>query len=124
VTTQQLNDRQRPPSVGRLLLVFDSERHPLRHASYQRSFPDPATARPEVQAAVAAFTTRFGAPTRTPAPETASELPWLVPVDYEWSFADLMVRVTALNFGPARGINLTELVEVPLPLRPDAPTRR
>ena len=124
VTNQQLTDRARGASTGRLLFVFDSARHPLRHASFQRTLPDPAAARPELEAAVAAFTARFGPPTRTPIAANAQEIPWLVPLDYDWRFADLTARVSALNFGGPRGIVLTELVEVPLPLRPDAPTRR
>jgi hypothetical protein len=48
------------------------------------------------------------------------DLPWMVPVEYEWMFADLLVKVSALNFG-ARGVSVTETVEVPLPIRPDAP---
>jgi hypothetical protein len=124
VTARQLTDRARGTSTGRLLFVFDSARHPLRHTSYQRTLPDPAAARPELEAAVAAFTARFGPPTHTPSGANAQEIPWLVPLDYEWRFADLTARVSALNFGGTRGIALTELVEVPLPLRPDAPTRR
>jgi hypothetical protein len=118
--TARLFDRERAPSDGRLLFVFDSPEQPLRHASYQRTLADPALARTELAAAVAATEKRFGSPTRQPK-SLEDPLPWLVPIEYEWSFADLTVRIAALNFGGARGIMLTELIEVPLPIRPDAP---
>jgi transposase InsO family protein len=118
--TTLLGDRPRAPSEGRLLLVFDSDELPVRHVSFQRTMTDTALARSELQAAVAAFETRFGPPTRRPPADQAS-LPWLVPVEYVWTFADLTVRASALNFGGTRGIMLTELIEVPLPVRADAP---
>jgi hypothetical protein len=135
VVSTRLTDRPRPISTGRLLFVFDNAERPLRHASFARTLGDPASGRSEVAAAVAAYTARFGRPTRTPPaepaapapgspPQPAGALPWLAPVDYEWTFADLTVRVSALNFGGGRGTTLTELIEVPLPIRPDAPTHR
>jgi hypothetical protein len=116
----RLGDRPRAPSEGRLLLVFDSDQLPLRHISYQRTVLDAALARAELKAAAASFEARFGPPARQPSAEQAA-LPWLVPVEYAWTFADLTVRATALNFGGQRGIMLTELIEVPLPVRADAP---
>jgi hypothetical protein len=111
-----LSDRPRAPSVGRLLFVFDSPDRPLRHASFQRSFADVASALPEVAAAVASNRRALGPASRSPA---VDGLPWLAPVEHQWSFADLLVKVTALNFG--KQVSLTEVVEVPLPLRADAP---
>jgi hypothetical protein len=113
-----LPGRQRPPSVGRLLLVFDSPELPLRHASFQQTFLDPNDAVAELDAAAAAHTTTFGPPTKRP---KVQGVPWMAPIEYEWAFADLLVKVSALNFG-ARGVSVTETIEVPLPVRPDAPS--
>lgn len=115
-----LTDRTRAPSIGRLLFVFDSPEHPVRHISYQRTMTDAVVARAELEVAVAAYRRRFGAPRKQPKADVVG-LPWLSPMDYEWNYADLTVRVAALNFGGARGTMLTETVEVPLPIRPDAP---
>jgi transposase InsO family protein len=121
LSSARLSDRPRAPSEGRLLLVFDNDKLPVRHISYQRTIADVALARTELTAAAAAFEKRFGPPTRRPTAEQAA-LPWLVPVEYVWTFADLTVRASALNFGGSRGIMLTELIEVPLPVRADAPS--
>jgi hypothetical protein len=123
LSTSLLSDRTRAPSQGRLLFVFDSAEHPLRHVSFQRSIADEALARSEAAAAAADYQRVFGAPTRRPDPTAASTLPWLVPVEYEWSFTDLTVRVAALNFGSGKGIMFSEIVEVPVSIRPDAPAR-
>jgi hypothetical protein len=110
-------DRPRSSATGRLLFVFDSAELPLRHVSFQQTFADTDTALAELDAAVAALASRYGAPAKRPA---VAGLPWLAPVVYEWPFADLVVKVTALNFGQ-RGVSVTEVIEVPLPVRPDAP---
>jgi hypothetical protein len=118
--TSRLSDRPRAPSEGRLLLVFDSAEHPLRHISYQRTVADPAVARVELDSAVTAYQHHYGPPHRQPKLDPTG-LPWLAPVEYEWTFSDLTVRLSALNFGGQRGTMLTELIEVPLPIRPSAP---
>ncbi|HEY0715389.1 MAG TPA: hypothetical protein VGF45_22095, partial [Polyangia bacterium] len=118
-----LLDRARPPGRGRLLLVWDSPRHPLRHASFERTYATTsmATALTDYIATRRALAAVFGPPV-SPAAEP-EVLPWLSPVETRWVFGDLHVRVTALNYGP-RGIVLSEIVEVPWPVRPDAPARR
>ncbi len=122
LATSLLTDRTRAAiAEGRLLFVFDRPDQPLRHVSYQRTLPDPDLARRELDAAVADYRKLYGPPTKTPT-TPSGPLPWLSPVDYEWNFTDLTVRLAALNFGGTRGTMLTELVEVPLPLRPNAPT--
>ena len=108
---------RRPPQLGRLLFVFDSAAHPLRHASFQRIVVDPRLALREFEAAARSFERTYGRPSVRP---QVAGLPRLTPVAYQWTFSDLVVRVTALNFG-AKGTSLSEIVEVPLPLRPDAP---
>ncbi|HEY0710355.1 MAG TPA: hypothetical protein VGG33_26335 [Polyangia bacterium] len=123
VPAHALLDRPRPPTQGRLILVWDSKQHPLRHASFERSYATTSMA----AALTDYITTRralvdlFGPPVQNAAEPDA--LPWLAPVETRWVFADIQVRVTALNYGP-RGIVLSEIVEVPWPVRPDAPVRR
>jgi hypothetical protein len=118
-----LLDRQRPPGKGRLILVWDSAQHPLRHASFERTYATTsmAAALTDYIATRRALAAIFGPPVHDTA--EPDSLPWLAPVETRWAFADLQVRVTALNYGP-RGIVLSEVVEVPWPVRPDAPMRR
>jgi hypothetical protein len=124
VPASKLTDAARAPGSGRLLLVFDSPRHPLRHVSFERTVPADVspTALAEFQAARHRLTDRLGPPTsnRTAAADTG-ELPWLSPQDVRWTFADLEARVSAINYGP-RGVVLSEVVEVPWPIRADAPS--
>ena len=124
VPTGKLTDAARAPGSGRLLLVFDSPRHPLRHVSFERTFPADASAAAltEFLAARRRLTDSFGPPATTRAAAAAAgELPWLSPQEIRWTFADLQARITAINYGP-RGVVLSEVVEVPWPVRADAPT--
>ena len=117
VDSARLRDRARLDVRGRWLFVFDSPEHPLRHVSFERTHADKARAEADVVESVAALTVAFGSPTRRPARE---DLAWLAPVAYEWQFADLHVRVFALAYGEGR-IHVSETVEVPWPVRADAP---
>jgi hypothetical protein len=125
VPSNRLSDAERSTSTGRLLLVFDSPRHPLRHVSYERTFAPDATsvALADLEAARRRLHDLFGAPasSRTPAADQG-QLPWLSPQEVRWAFADLEARVAAINYGP-RGVVLSEVVEVPWPVRADAPGR-
>jgi hypothetical protein len=119
VPSETLVDRRRPVSRGRLLLVFDSQRHPLRHVSFERTFPDHAasTAISDLYQARDAMQALLG---ETAAPLDVAALAWLKPNQTEWRFSDLRVRVSAIHYG-ARGIVVSELAEVPWPVRADAP---
>lgn len=119
-----LGDRTRAGSRGRLLFVFDSPRHPLRHVSYARSFSalDDATALQEFMAAAKALTARFGPPREQPPAEPSLPLPLYKPHAYAWKYADLQASVRLMNMGDGR-LNLEETVEVPWPVRAEAPGR-
>lgn len=124
--SDQLSDRPRPPSEGRLLFVFDSAEHPLRHVSYQRTTKDAAAAVADYRDAVSFYTGVYGPPTRTPArelpaagPGGAIELPVATNFETEWAFSDLLVKVSILRY--ANLITVGERVEVPPGIRPDAP---
>lgn len=122
VESAQLPDRPRPPSKGRLLYVFDSEAHPLRHASYQRTHKDQAAAVADLQDAVAYYTKVYGEPTKRPTrelPGPGGELPTAFNFETTWEFSDLAVKVGLLRYGDL--ITVGERVEVPHGIRPDAP---
>ena len=122
VESTQLTDRPRPASKGRLLYVFDSEAHPLRHASYQRTHKDQVAAVADLQDAVAYYTKVYGEPTKRPSrelPGPGGELPTAFNFETTWEFSDLAVKVGLLRYGDL--ITVGERVEVPHGIRPDAP---
>jgi len=123
-----LGDRPRPSfDQSRLLYVFDSEALPVRHASLQRSWPKArvALAVDDVRRSLAALKARFGQPTNQrgelPAPGTSPEIPPMRNFLWEWKYADLQVKLNAVNL--PKGLVISEDVEVPVPVRPDAPAR-
>ncbi|MCA9717907.1 MAG: hypothetical protein KC468_24760, partial [Myxococcales bacterium] len=127
VAASQLGDRERPTSSGRLLYVFDSEQHPVRHASYQRTHKDQALALADVKEAVESATKLYGPPTRVrnalpePAGDGAVEFPLLKNIEFEWEYSDLLVKIVALRLDETK-VTVGERVEVPTGVRPDAPT--
>lgn len=152
VTAASLGDRVRPSATGRWLFVFDGPELPLRHVSYRRVHAEQNEALADFDAAVQAMTARFGPPhVRTgeigatmavPAAETSGGsitaqkeggekgtdqltqteiFPKLTPLKRQWNYSDIQVKVDLINYGK-RGIDLLESVEVPWPVRPDAPS--
>lgn len=126
IQASQIGDRERPPSKGRLLFVFDSPDYPVRHTSYQRSHKDPSAALTDVKEAIAAMTAIYGEPTRVrgqlPEPDKrgAVDFEVLKNIQFEWKYADLIARVNILRVGN-QSITIGERVEVPPRVRPDAP---
>ncbi len=131
--TASLKDRPRRPAEGRLLLTFDSPSHALRHASFQHDAIHADAVR-DFHAAAAFYSARFGPPTHKegtlPAavdlPEAATEGVVLFnkydAVRWHWLWADLAVKLEMTCFGA--WLSVSEAVEVPWPVRPDAPLRR
>ena len=123
-----IGDRPRPVANGRLLFVFDADELPLRHVSYRRLQRDQRAAYDDWKSALDAMIAIYGQPTdvvgdASPEPDAEGVIfAKLKPVKREWNFADVHVKVNALNFGK-RGVDILESVEVPLPVRPDAPAR-
>jgi hypothetical protein len=121
-----LGDRERPASSGRVLFVFDTEGSVVRHASYQRNHAEWRDALADFESARAALASKLGA-----APELArggpagadetDALPKYGRRVAEWRFADLAAWITVVNLG-RRGFSVSESVEVPLPVRADAPS--
>ncbi len=125
-----VKDRARPTvSPARLLFIFDSKNLPLRHVSLQRMWP-----KAQIDGAIADLRSTFehheklyGPPTTatgelpTTDPKSIAALRSYSAVTREWVFADLKVRVQGLNF--PNGFNVQEEVDVPMPLRADAPAR-
>ncbi|HGG56794.1 MAG TPA: hypothetical protein ENK31_03240 [Nannocystis exedens] len=125
VTSDQLNDRNRPRSRGRLLFVFDSDKHPLRHVSYQRSHANHTAALDDYEDSVKAMTELYGEPTSTRGEppkrdkDGTATFPPSRSLELRWDFSDLSIRVTAIHFG--RKVTVGERIEVPHGIRPDAP---
>jgi hypothetical protein len=121
---QAIDPTRAPSPKGRVLFVFDSPEHPLRHASMRRNHAGRGSAVADLQAALAVHRARFGEPTRTlgTIPEFEEELlDRLEPITVEWRYADLLVEVTLHDFG--KTISVDERVEVPWPVESDAPSR-
>ncbi|MCK6552068.1 hypothetical protein L6R52_39920, partial [Myxococcota bacterium] len=116
-----IGDRARPAAVGRLLFVFDSPAHPLRHVSFRRLNRDGAAAGLDVASARDAAVAALGAPAEESGalPEGGGFAPY-VPWTAAWRWADLTVTVRALSYGD-RGVDVYEAAEVPWPVRSDAP---
>ncbi|HEX7671679.1 MAG TPA: hypothetical protein VF395_18930 [Polyangiaceae bacterium] len=130
----RLVDRARmPPSNGRLLYVFDDERSPLRHVSYQRNHPAWDAALADFIATRDALAARLGKVQESETGTGASRVsdgPGTsdAPVPKygrrlaEFRFSDLVATVSVANLG-GRGYSVGETLEVPLPIRADAPAR-
>lgn len=123
VEPSRLGLSRRGDQAGRALLIFDSPEHPLRHVSMKRNFGDSGEAIADMQSAIEEWTQRLGPPTSASRelPPEQEGLRKLVPVTYEWAYADLAVKLRVVNFG-SRGSTVDERIEVPWGIRPDAPT--
>lgn len=129
IPADKLTDRKRMPSIGRLLYVFDSADHPLRHASFQRTHQDQAAALADFNDTLAALTKIYGPPTKpltaelpTQGKDGAVEFPGAVNYEASWEYPDLLVRTNVLRYGKL--VTVGERVEVPHGIRPDAPSLR
>jgi hypothetical protein len=117
-------DRRDRGRRGRALFVFDSEALPLRHASFRRMHRGAAAALQDAQATLQALEALYGPPTAVSRalPASPEALTQWTPYDLRWRFADLEVQLTLIDYG-AKGTNVYEAVQVPLPVRPDAPAQ-
>jgi hypothetical protein len=115
---------------GRLLLVFDSPNHPLRHVSFSRTHADGAAALVDYAQTAAFFGRTYGATAKEAASKPgrseeaaagSSELKRFERRSKAWEFSDIAVSVVLVNYS-SLGPNITESVEVPWPVRADAPT--
>lgn len=108
---------------GRALFVFDSAEHPLRHASWRRSHREADDAVADLRATIEDWRSRLGDPTSHsgPLPELTAPIERMPPLVVEWAYADLVVRITTIDFGRG-GVSVDERVEVPWGIRSDAPS--
>lgn len=121
---QAIDPTREPSPKGRVLFVFDSPEHPLRHASMRRNHAGRGSAVRDLSKAVAIYRAQFGEPTHTRGaiPEFEEELlDRLEPIAVQWRYADLLVEVTLHDFG--KNISVDERIEVPWPVESDAPAR-
>jgi hypothetical protein len=125
VASNQLRDRPRTASKGRVLFVFDGEGDVVRHASYQRHHGAWEDALADFDDTKAAFTAAYGPgkESGSAAGQSTDALPKYGRRAAEWRFADLVATLTLVNLG-GRGYSLSESVEVPYPVRADAPGRK
>src|SRR5688572_19735541 len=108
----------RSEAEGRLLFVFDSPTHPLRHVSFHRKIRDPILAREELLAAIERSKKALGDPHKSvnEIAEGNDPIPKGTLIKRSWNYGDLEVEVTAFPFG-SRGIDIGEDVQVPWPVR-------
>jgi hypothetical protein len=113
---------------GRLLLVFDSAEHPLRHISFARNHLDHGKALLDYAQTTKAYSRIYGTPKETQskpgspkdAPDAPNELARFERRAQTWEFSDLSPSVVIVNYS-SFGPSITEALEVPWPVRPDAP---
>lgn len=109
-------DRERAPGEPLYwLIIFDSEKHPLRHTSVSRRIMDMAVAEEEWRSAVESMTKNFGAPTVLKGPSGSGD-PFPAGAYYQadWKFADVEAQVVAFRIN--NFVRLQERVEVPWPV--------
>ncbi|MBT9555143.1 MAG: hypothetical protein IV100_03895 [Myxococcales bacterium] len=116
--SSSLTDRERTPSTGRFLVVFDSADVPARHASFRRAHRDVLAALADVSTTLAAFKATYGEPTKSdvfPAmvDGAAPAIPNLRNFTAIWSFANFEAKVTLLRSGGS--YDILESAEVPWP---------
>lgn len=111
----------RPRVAGRALFVFDSPELPLRHASLRRTYQTSEAAMLDVRETVARFEAIHGKPTmqRGSIPLAGDAPVKPEPIRVQWRYRDLLVEVSATSFG--KMVSVDERIEVPFPVRPDAP---
>jgi hypothetical protein len=111
----------RPHVAGRALFVFDSPELPLRHVSLRRSYQTSEAAMLDMRETVARFEAIHGKPTmaRGEIPLAGDAPVKPEPIRVQWRYADLLIEVSSNSFG--RMISVDERIEVPFPIRPDAP---
>ncbi len=115
-------DRERAPGEGLYwLMIFDSEKHPLRHTSVSRRINDFAVAGEEWRSAYDNMVKRFGAPSKVVREPPSSGDPFPEAAHYEvrWTFADLEAKLVAFRLG--KFVRLEERVEVPWPIVVEVP---
>lgn len=111
----------RPRVPGRALFVFDSPAYPLRHASLRRTYQTGEAAALDLRETASRFEAIYGEPSsrRGTIPLPGDAPAKLEPIRLEWRYADLLVQVSATSFGKLTSVD--ERVEVPWPIRSDAP---
>jgi hypothetical protein len=126
VSATSIRDRARRPAVGRLLLIFDDATRPLRHVSFDRVRSDAKEALADFEDTLRVLSKIHGTPggrSQKRAAESSARLGKLAPVWATFGYSDLLAKVSILDMG-RRGILVSEIVEVPWPVRADAPSLR
>jgi len=83
----------------------------------------PAVALAEFVAAKDAMTAAFGPPSESVNEPLTLPMPSLKSYTFAWTFSDLRALTRLMNMGDGR-LSLDETIEVPWPVRSDAPQRK
>lgn len=110
---ESLGDRVRQPGTGRLLLIFDSPTHPLRHVSLRARYRDAGVVLKRLESGRRAVEGAVGLPTTTQG--AAGPLAAWGNRGFEWEYADFGAKVMVTGLGSAW--SLIEAYEVPWPVR-------
>jgi hypothetical protein len=117
------SDRARATTDGRLLLIFDSEAHPMRLASFTRQFKDAAAAKADFESSLKAVEAVYGKPTESEGELGKTGFAGFVSVRRTWKFADFEVSVVGTGLGSS-GSQVEERFDVPSPVRVDAVVKK
>jgi len=122
VPAARLGDRRRPDATGRVLFVHDRGDAPLRHASFQRNHRTWEAALADYAETVTALRARYGTPVVEGSASPDAPLAKYAATSTTFRFSDLEAAASLTNLG-GRGFSVRESVEVPWPVRADAPAR-
>lgn len=128
VSTLQLSQKRRAVK-GRLLLIYDSKDHPLRHVSFAYNARH-VDALGDLKQMLQSYRARFGVPhqssgtlptlTHSVSPHAMLFKKYQI-IRYTWSFSTLRIQLKVMSLG--RWVSVLEEVEIPWPVRPDAPAK-
>ena len=112
---------------GRMILVHDGPTLPLRHTSIQRTWWNEEATLADLTASHTRLSDDHPGASPVPNPHLAEldgDGPFaeLTPYTWEWRWTDLRIELTAIRYAGSRFV-VTETIEVPWPVRSDAPQR-
>ena len=113
-----LTDYPRKVSNGRVLFVFDSPQHAVRHASFGRRHSSGKAAAEDLLHSAAAYDKRLGKAhiVKNPLPETIPAgfgFPAVTNVLFEWQFGDLRAKVEGFS-ADGKVTRIYEMIEIPV----------
>jgi hypothetical protein len=122
IDAAKLGARFADTSQVELTFLLDSEDHPLRYVMIDRKLRSQSATHGEWTRATSAWRDVLGEPSAqseepTQALEGQKPFPRFKLFRQEWRYSDRRFEVQAMNFGPKKGIDVREVVEIPWPIR-------